>query len=131
MPYLMLLNDKGMITQEWNIAEDSYSVGRGTLATLQIQDPFLSRQHFELSCEANHVRCRDLQSRGGTRVNHKKIDSMILKAGDMIEAGESTFYYEEGESTLMRKSQSGSAEETHVGMLIRDLRLPSESPHDQ
>jgi len=55
------------------------------------EDEFLSRRHFEVSCEIGACWLRDLNSSNGTRVNGRRVQETALRDKDRIEAGESGF----------------------------------------
>lgn len=69
---------------------DTFLFGRSSKSHFQLSrdDRYFSRLHFMV--ELNPPRCRilDLNSRNGTHVNKKKIQSVDLHHGDLIRAGE-------------------------------------------
>jgi len=67
-------------------------VGRATAAKLGIaSDQSMSARHFAVVDEDGQCRARDLGSRNGTFVNGAQIAEVVLRDGDRIEAGDSTF----------------------------------------
>ncbi len=70
-------------------------VGRGADATWKVDEPLLSRRHFEVRYDEEHgVECVDLRSANGTYVNGKLIQRVALQPGDVIRAGDRTFKVE-------------------------------------
>lgn len=63
-------------------------LGRRDDCDLRIPLPTVSRRHCEVSLNARAVELRDLDSRGGTFVNGRRVDGLTaLKAGDYIRVG--------------------------------------------
>ena len=60
-------------------------------AVITLGDPFLSRDHFALEAGVAAVVLRDLGSTNGTFVNGDRIERHILREGDLLRAGETTF----------------------------------------
>ncbi len=61
---------------------------------LTISDLKVSRSHFEISCAEQLCTLRDLGSRNGTLLNGEAlIRPALLKAGDMISAGDTVFIF--------------------------------------
>jgi hypothetical protein len=68
------------------------SVGRTERADdALLADRQLSSVHFELETDHQVLRIRDLGSSNGTLVNGKAISEYVLKSGDEVTAGETTF----------------------------------------
>src|SRR5262245_17104922 len=71
---------------------ESVTVGRIDHADVVIpDDPTLSPMHFALHCEGTTWRVRDLNSRFGTRLNGVPVSNLVVRAGDRILAGRTTF----------------------------------------
>jgi hypothetical protein len=54
-------------------------------------DRHMSARHFQLVCERERCRIRDLESTNGTFVNGVRVTETLVRDGDRIEAGTSTF----------------------------------------
>lgn len=54
-------------------------------------DTYLSGAHFEIGCSAQECRVRDLGSSNGTLLNGALITEAVIRSGDHIAAGETTF----------------------------------------
>jgi serine/threonine protein kinase len=63
-------------------------VGRGADCEILLRDPSVSRVHFEIRVEEGRALLRDVGSRWGTVVNGVKTESHELRAGDIIQFGE-------------------------------------------
>src|SRR5690348_6237454 len=70
-------------------------VGRGSDAALRIENPLLSRKHFELRYDPERgVEVTDLQSANGTFVNGMVARKAALRPGDVVRAGNVAFKIE-------------------------------------
>jgi len=78
--------DKG---QQKEISPDGLVVGTAPDCELVLNDPAVSRRHFEVvPCEAG-FRLRDLQSKNGTRVNDHLVGELTLTGSEDITVGAS------------------------------------------
>lgn len=55
------------------------------------EDSYLSSQHFAVECDGTQCRVRDLGSSNGTFVNGERITEIVVREGDSVVAGGSTF----------------------------------------
>jgi hypothetical protein len=63
-------------------------IGRRSDCDLRIPLPMVSRRHCQFSLNKNALELRDLESRGGTFLNDKRVDGQaIVKAGDYLRIG--------------------------------------------
>jgi len=63
-------------------------IGRRSDCDLRIPLPTVSRRHCQLSLNKSALEVRDLESRGGTFVNDKRVDGQTaVKAGDYLRIG--------------------------------------------
>jgi pSer/pThr/pTyr-binding forkhead associated (FHA) protein len=62
-------------------------VGRGSLATVHLDDGFVSRLHCEIDRLDRTLTIRDLGSRHGTFVNGLKVSQAPLLPGDKLTVG--------------------------------------------
>lgn len=69
------------------------TVGRDSLADIQIKDNGLSRKHFEILWDGERAMVKDLGSTNGTKVAGKKIDKMAIFSGSVISAGRTDFLF--------------------------------------
>src|SRR5215216_2156531 len=72
-------------------AGESVSIGRTNKADVELQDIFMSGQHFAIECVAGACGVRDLKSRNGTKVNGEPVKVAVLSEGDKISAGQTDF----------------------------------------
>jgi pSer/pThr/pTyr-binding forkhead associated (FHA) protein len=78
----------------YTLQTDSVRIGRDLSNDIVIQDPEVSRWHFELKRDGDGYMLRDLGSTNGTLVNGNRItDSLPLQLNDHIELGSSTRLY--------------------------------------
>lgn len=67
-------------------------VGRSSRVTFPMpNDLLLSREHFQLDNSPPVCHLIDLGSTNGTKVNGLRVERVVVRAGDAIEAGDSTF----------------------------------------
>jgi pSer/pThr/pTyr-binding forkhead associated (FHA) protein len=63
-------------------------IGRRSDCDLRIPLPMVSRRHCQLSLNKNSLELHDLESRGGTFLNDKRVDGeTAVKAGDYLRIG--------------------------------------------
>ena len=72
---------------------DGLLIGRSTKTSLQLSDPRVSRQHVRLRFGGGQWFIQDLNSKGGTFVNGKKVDAVALVNGDHIRIGSTEFEF--------------------------------------
>jgi hypothetical protein len=75
----------------WLRAGQSTSVGRTEQAEFVVADGQMSALHFSLRFHADHFRICDRESSNGTFVNGIQITEAVLRPGDTIRAGQTTF----------------------------------------
>jgi pSer/pThr/pTyr-binding forkhead associated (FHA) protein len=67
-------------------------VGRYDKANVVVaNDAMMSNVHFDVACEGDACRVRDLNSRFGTTLNGQKVTEALARHGDRIVAGQTTF----------------------------------------
>jgi pSer/pThr/pTyr-binding forkhead associated (FHA) protein len=59
-----------------------------------VEDPAVSRKHFELVASENSYKWKDLGSTNGTFINGQKMLSGELHPGDTIQIGRTVFHFE-------------------------------------
>jgi pSer/pThr/pTyr-binding forkhead associated (FHA) protein len=72
-------------------AGESVTIGRTPKAQVELEDTFMSGQHFAIECMGGACGVRDLKSRNGTRVNGAPVKIAVLNDGDKISAGQTDF----------------------------------------
>ncbi len=64
---------------------DDVVIGRSADVTVQLDWPTVSRRHARLTRQADgQWRVSDLDSRGGTLVNQQRVQTAVLKSGDVV-----------------------------------------------
>jgi hypothetical protein len=89
---LLIHRDAGK-TPRISVIHTGIIVGRVTPADLVIPDVRLSRQHFKITAHEERHLMNDLASRNGTWVNGRRINTIQLRDGDIIEAGGNVFVF--------------------------------------
>jgi serine/threonine protein kinase len=62
-------------------------IGRAESTATHLADPRVSRTHCQIEVDDGTFRLSDLKSRGGTRVNGRRISNRDLRPGDVIRIG--------------------------------------------
>lgn len=101
MPWLMQIDSSGSVLKSWEVRDVSSVFGRGDDTTLTIDDPEMSRRHFEIKLIGTSHVLTDLNSSNGTWVNGRKVTHSYLKSGDRIHAGKSIFQFQVGTATML------------------------------
>ena len=90
----------------------SFVIGRGDQVDFQIQDPAVSRVHFEVSNEGDSLLVADRGSSSGTFVDGTKIETFNAAIGSTVQAGDSKIKVSVvGEATMGPGSAAAPAEE--------------------
>ncbi len=79
---------------------DSFLIGRGSNAEVQLDDPQVSREHARLSYAEGQLALEDLGSTHGTYVNGDPVKTTALKNGDRIRFGGSLFHLHVAQGVL-------------------------------
>jgi len=75
------------------LTRDNMEIGRGNDVDIRIPEQGISRRHCLIFYKNNRFFVRDLESTNGTFLNGAKIEEMVLKHGDKLQLGESTFLF--------------------------------------
>ncbi len=67
----------------------SLVVGRGVNSDTRINDPSVSRVHFEITPEIDSAHIKDLGSSSGTFFEDQPIKSRTIRIGERVRAGDS------------------------------------------
>src|SRR5262249_57533525 len=78
----------------------TFMVGRSSRVHFPMtKDLLLSREHFRIENQPPLCHLIDLKSTNGTKVNGLRVERVLLREGDVITAGESSFLVHFAEST--------------------------------
>ena len=93
IPSLIIIdgNDSGQV---FKLTTSIVSVGRGSNATVRLNDKTVSRKHFILEVNPAHVMLIDLQSSNGTYVNGDRVSKKRLANGDKVRVGNTALKFE-------------------------------------
>lgn len=84
-----LIRNAGSTGEEvYPLKDGSTSIGRARENDIIILDSSLSRQHARLDTKEQQFTIVDLESRNGTYVNGVKVETCVLKHGDLIQCGD-------------------------------------------
>lgn len=103
MPYLVHKDKDGSVIQFWNLHEGVMTVGRADEVNAHVDDPKLSRKHFEITPAAGLFTLKDLGAANGTFVNGTRVAEKVLAPNDNVRAGDSSFFFVDGLTTMAGK----------------------------
>ncbi len=69
------------------------TIGRGSGATVVIDDDSMSRKHCEVGYRKLEFRVRDLESSNGTFLNGSEVEEYALRDGDKLVVGETLMVF--------------------------------------
>jgi hypothetical protein len=93
MPVLLRVTSGPHLGKEYvTDRPESFLVGRSSRVQFSMaRDLLLSREHFQIDHEPPHCHLIDLGSTNGTKVNGLRVERALLREGDVISAGDSSF----------------------------------------
>jgi pSer/pThr/pTyr-binding forkhead associated (FHA) protein len=83
----------GKIQQEFDLSKDDCHIGRQPVNEITIENRGVSGKHAVLQFINDEYVLNDLESTNGTKVNGKKISSVVLKHGDKINLFKHTLHF--------------------------------------
>ena len=105
--FLQYLNVDGKRSAFHLAGRTAVTFGRSTEADVCIPDAKVSRIHAEIRPWDGDYVIKDLKSRNGTFVNGARVETAVLKAGDVIRVGPIEFHLEKtpekGTRTIIRE----------------------------
>lgn len=81
-----VLNDQAA-TQQTQVDGNSLEIGRGSGNALLLDDLHIALRHAVIDYVDGHYVIKDLESRGGTYVNHRAVRVQPLADGDVVHIG--------------------------------------------
>jgi pSer/pThr/pTyr-binding forkhead associated (FHA) protein len=87
----LVLFTKNGTQRTFPLSSEITILGRRHDCDLRIPLKLVSRRHCQLSKNNDDLKIRDLNSRGGTFLNGKKVNEGVVHAGDYIRIGPLTF----------------------------------------
>lgn len=86
---------QGGQSREIPLAKETFSIGRTPDNDLEVKDSLISRRHSSIVRKGERFVVNDLGSANGTYVNRDRIETRLLKAGDVIRVGDTEITYVE------------------------------------
>jgi predicted CXXCH cytochrome family protein len=115
-----------------DFAQSEILIGRGASSDIRVPEAQVSLIHVKLSERSGVLYIEDLNSFGGTKVNHKSIRTTQLSSGDTFQIGTSTFCIEKKEGVWHliehRTSIHDAGEEAFVEHLTKSLSIQKKLP---
>ncbi len=96
-------------------------VGRTKECNIVIEDPSVSRKHFELIQSEDSYRWKDLGSTNGTYINGQKMVSGELHSGDTVQIGKTVFRFEIEENSKPTNIAEKTEEEQQHSIVTRSF----------
>ncbi len=82
----------------YHLGSRTVTIGRGVSNFVQITDPDASRVHCQFIPSPVGLQVKDMSSGNGTHVNEQRISVQVLKDGDLVRIGTTSFrYYAQGD----------------------------------
>jgi diguanylate cyclase (GGDEF)-like protein len=118
-PFLIVLAGNN-VSEMYALSQPEVIIGRGTKATIRIDDDGISRTHAKLTCGDGVVHVEDLGSSNGTLVNGERLVApVVLKDGDKLTLGATTIlkfsYSDEIEETYQRRMREAALRDGLTG----------------
>ena len=79
--------------RSFHIAQRSVTIGRAPSNFIQVTDPNVSRQQCQLKPHADGLEVVDMTSTNAMMVNGEAVSQAVLKDGDMLQVGTTSFIY--------------------------------------
>lgn len=102
-----------------NFSELPLILGRSDQADIRIVDRWVSRRHCELLQAGEVLMVRDLGSRHGILVNAEPVEKSLLRIGDHVSLGLTTF--------VVRSASNGTASPSRGELLLVRHGMPKAS----
>lgn len=112
----------GVDTDEYELSERLYVIGRTDLADIVIKDSYASKTHAMLQVYANAVVLIDLNSTNGTTVNSIVVQKTILRDKDIISLGRYRIKIENVPAISPEMDKLIKASDTSVMKHLVDIR---------
>jgi pSer/pThr/pTyr-binding forkhead associated (FHA) protein len=87
----ILIKEEDKPEREFQVEKFPVSIGRSKENTIQIQNPFFSREHCLIEQTSKGFRIKDLGSKNGIQVNKQSVKASDLNPGDTISIGKTDF----------------------------------------
>ncbi len=105
----LAVNTGGQRGACWPIGEVALTIGRSAECEIRVVDPVISRRHCEVWQAGGQARVRDLGSSNATLVNGRPVREAILRLGDELAIGSTTFLVTEREAEASGPGHSGDS----------------------
>jgi pSer/pThr/pTyr-binding forkhead associated (FHA) protein len=79
--------------REFVVVKSETVVGRARKADISISCETLSREHARLTLDGGEMTCLDLDSRNGVVLNGVRVQSAVLRPGDVLQLGDIVLTY--------------------------------------
>jgi transcriptional regulator with GAF, ATPase, and Fis domain len=117
----LIVNENGN-RRTFDVTASPVTIGRSTKNVLSVMDLKASRLHCRIEKSEGAWRIVDEGSQNGTLVNGSLITSRALRAGDLIEIGQTQIVFEDAAEAAARPAPKEAPEE-----LGRTMELPREA----
>lgn len=124
MPYLVLKNSLGQMLNQWDLRAGTMVFGRADNVDVKLDDPHVSRLHFQVEARGDAFFLRDLGSANGTYHNGTQLMGEVeLRPEDRIRAGQSSFLFTKGLGTIIGElADSGKGYQTALKEISQETK---------
>ena len=91
---------------EFELSEQTFSIGRHGDNRLRVNHAGVSRFHCTIGFSENAFQLQDLESRHGTRINGEAVKTRVLVHGDLIEVGDARLLFLNEENQSMERPEA-------------------------
>jgi pSer/pThr/pTyr-binding forkhead associated (FHA) protein len=110
----------GRVMQKLSLAKDRILIGRSADSDVRINHAGVSRSHAVVTAKDGAFFVEDLESSNGTLVNGKRVRSVQLRNGDLVEVGSFSLH--------LRFAEGPKAANSPTADRLRDQRTVPMSP---
>ena len=89
----LVIKDENSTERIHDLVDEVTTIGRASTNTIQITDAKSSRCHFRIERSVEDFKVVDLGSTNGTKLNGEKVTAQLLKQGDVLRVGQTTFAF--------------------------------------
>ena len=118
----LILTRRGKTLKQVTLDKPRLIIGRGEYNDLCINGDFISRQHAVIFRSGSTTILVDLKSRNGTRVNGKRISSLVVINDDIISIGDHRIKLVDPAARRRTTLRAAGLDETSILKSVADMR---------
>jgi len=121
----LVIKDESSSERIHDLVDEVTTIGRSSTNTIQITDAKSSRSHFRIERTGEDFKVVDLGSTNGTKLNGEKVTAQLLKQGDVLRVGQTTFAFKSDAPAVMAAEPKSQADV--MTMQAKDLPVVAAS----